>query len=66
MISKVFKKAKSHSSAVEKCLMLDWRISPGPVVTTVVDELIVNVGVDPVMDGGTVPVVTIVVALDGV
>jgi hypothetical protein len=36
------------------------------VVTTVVDELIVNVGVDPVTDGGTVPVVVIVVALDGV
>jgi hypothetical protein len=37
-----------------------------PVVSTVVDELIVNVGVDPVIDGGTVPVVMIVVALDGV
>jgi len=36
------------------------------VVTTVVDELIVNVGVDPVTDGGNVPVVMIVVALDGV
>jgi hypothetical protein len=35
-------------------------------VTAVVDELIVNVGVDPLMDGGTVPVVIIVVALDGV
>ncbi len=47
-------------------LIIDWKISPGPVVTTVVDELIVNVGVDPVTDGGTVPVVMIVVALDGV
>ncbi len=37
-----------------------------PVVTRVVDELIVNVDVDPVTEGGTVPVVVIVVALDGV
>ncbi len=66
MIIQVFKKTKSYSSAVEKFLMLYWKISPGPVVTTVVDELIVNVGVDPVTDGGTVPVVVIVVALDGV
>jgi hypothetical protein len=41
-------------------------LSPVVVVTIVVDELIVNVGVDPVTDGGTVPVVMIVVALDGV
>ncbi len=37
-----------------------------PVVTTVVEELIVIVGVDPVTVGGIVPVVMIVVALDGV
>ncbi len=72
MMIQVFKKAKFHSSAFKKCLMdwegliIDLKISPGPVVTTVVDELIVNVGVDPVTDGGTVSVVMIVVALDGV
>ncbi len=39
-----------------------------PVVNTVavVEELIVIVGVDPVTVGGIVPVVMIVVALDGV
>ena len=46
--------------------MIDWKISPGPVVTTVVDELIVNVGEDPVIDGGMVPLVTTIVALAGV
>jgi hypothetical protein len=37
-----------------------------PNVTPLVIELIVNVGVDPVTVGGTVPLVTIVVAVDGV
>jgi hypothetical protein len=37
-----------------------------PDVTPVVVELIVNVDVDPVIVGGTVPLVTIVVAVDGV
>jgi hypothetical protein len=41
-------------------------VSPVPCVAPLVVELIVNVGVDPVMAGGTVPVVTIVVAVDGV
>ncbi len=41
-------------------------ISPVSVVTTVVDSLIVNVDVDEVTVGGTVPVVVTVVAVDGV
>jgi len=37
-----------------------------PDVTPLVIELIVNVGVDPVTDGGIVPLVIIVVVVDGV
>jgi hypothetical protein len=40
--------------------------SPLLDVTPLVVELIVNVGVDPVTDGGILPLVTIVVVVDGV
>ena len=39
---------------------------PVPVVSGVVDELIITVGVDPVRAGGVVPLVTMVIAVDGV